>query len=32
MDQRNLILAIVLSLGILLTYELFIGGPQRAAS
>ena len=29
MDQRNLILAIVLSLGILLTYELFIGGPQR---
>ena len=31
MDQRNLILAIVLSLGILLTYELFIGGPQREA-
>ncbi len=29
MDQRNLILAIVLSLGILLTYEVFIGGPQR---
>jgi len=29
MDQRNLILAIVLSLGILITYEVFIGGPQR---
>ncbi len=31
MDQRNLILAIVLSLGILLSYEIFIGGPQREA-
>lgn len=29
MDQRNLILAIVLSLGILITYEIWIGGPQR---
>jgi YidC/Oxa1 family membrane protein insertase len=29
MDQRNLIIAIVLSLGILMTYELFIGGPHR---
>ncbi len=29
MDQRNLILAIVLSLGILMTYEVFIAGPQR---
>ena len=31
MDQRNLILAIVLSLTILLSYEIFIGGPQRQA-
>jgi YidC/Oxa1 family membrane protein insertase len=29
MDQRNLILAIVLSLAILMTYEVFIGEPQR---
>ncbi len=29
MDQRNLILAIVLSLAILMTYEVFIVGPQR---
>ncbi len=29
MDQRNLILAIVLSLGILISYEVFIGGPKR---
>jgi YidC/Oxa1 family membrane protein insertase len=31
MDQRNLVLAIVLSLGILITYEVFIGAPQREA-
>ena len=29
MDQRNLLLAVVLSLAILVTWEVFIGGPQR---
>jgi YidC/Oxa1 family membrane protein insertase len=29
MDQRNLLIAVVLSLAILVTWELFIGGPQR---
>jgi YidC/Oxa1 family membrane protein insertase len=31
MDQKNLILAVVLSIGILLLWEVFIGGPQREA-
>ncbi len=31
MDQKNLILAVVLSVGILLLWEVFIGGPQRDA-
>lgn len=30
MDQKNLLVAIVLSLAILLGFEYFIGGPQRA--
>ena len=29
MDQRNLILAIVLSLAIMLSFEFFYAGPQR---
>jgi YidC/Oxa1 family membrane protein insertase len=32
MDQRNLILAIVLSLAIMLSFEFFLAGPQREAT
>ena len=31
MDQKNLILAIALSVGIILLWEVFISGPQREA-
>ena len=31
MDQKNLILAIVASVSILLVFEVFVSGPQREA-